>query len=708
MTPERWLPALLILTFGLALSPNVSVAQSFYLDSNGITIKCENASPGDTWMSFGVEYLAVDNQTIRSELADGRDLSTVCTSHVTELQETFFFSPGFNDDIRSWDVSNVVRFHRTFSQATTFNRDIGMWDVSSATTMDRMFESASSFNGDISNWDVTNVTNMHGMFRFASSFNQNISNWDMSGVLEMSEMFLEARSFNQDISGWDVSQVENFASIFSNAYVFNQDIGQWDVSSARNMRGMFAGALEFDQNISGWQVSNVTDMNGMFFQTRAFNQDIGDWDTSSVTNMGSMFIQSAFNRDIGGWDVKRVANMSSMFEDAVAFNQDLSKWCVPQIASAPSKFADRSPLEGNNAFYPNWGCQVSPEADARASVQSGIAPLNVTFTAAFSTDLNGDDLSYLWDFSEGTTSTETVVNKTFSAGEYAVTLVVSDGQLTDTSIVSIQSLNLPPEVSLSTSEVEGLAPLAVSFDASGSTDQNGDTLIFGWDFGDGDTSNEPSTEHTFKAGQYDVLLVVSDGIDPDTSFVSINSINEPPSITLLASAISGQAPFEITFDGSGTTDANSDDLTFAWRISDGWTYSDTTVAHLFTAAGDYKVVLNVSDGIASVSDSVTVSIASGVAIETSELPGSYELRPAYPNPFNPTTTLTYALPQASDVRITVTDLLGRQVATLVFGGLKPAGYHTVQFDAGRLSSGTYLVTMEAEDFTKTIQVVLLK
>jgi len=54
------------------------------------------------------------------------------------------------------------------------------------------------------------------------------------------------------------------------------------------------------------------------------------------------------------------------------------------------------------------------------------------------------------------------------------------------------------------------------------------------------------------------------------------------------------------------------------------------------------------------------------------------------------------------------DMLGRQVATLVAGETMPAGYHTVQFDAGDLTSGTYLVRMEAGDFVETQKVILMK
>lgn len=91
-----------------------------------------------------------------------------------------------------------------------------------------------------------------------------------------------------------------------------------------------------------------------------------------------------------------------------------------------------------------------------------------------------------------------------------------------------------------------------------------------------------------------------------------------------------------------------------------------------------------------------------------EIPDTYQLRAAYPNPFNPTTTITYGLPAAAEVRITATDLLGRQVATLLAGDMMAAGYHRVQFSADGLASGTYLIRMEAGDFVATQQIVLLK
>ena len=79
--------------------------------------------------------------------------------------------------------------------------------------------------------------------------------------------------------------------------------------------------------------------------------------------------------------------------------------------------------------------------------------------------------------------------------------------------------------------------------------------------------------------------------------------------------------------------------------------------------------------------------------ESSELPESVQLDENYPNPFNPETTISYALPQAGKVRLVVYDLLGQEMAVLVDGS-RPAGHHTVRFDADNLPSGSYVYRLQ--------------
>ncbi|RIK71194.1 hypothetical protein DCC62_22090, partial [candidate division KSB1 bacterium] len=83
-----------------------------------------------------------------------------------------------------------------------------------------------------------------------------------------------------------------------------------------------------------------------------------------------------------------------------------------------------------------------------------------------------------------------------------------------------------------------------------------------------------------------------------------------------------------------------------------------------------------------------------IDVEPSELPTQIGLMQNYPNPFNPSTTIEFSLPQSGYVTLKVYNLLGKEVATLLEGN-KPAGRHTVSFDASALTSGLYYYTLTA-------------
>lgn len=93
--------------------------------------------------------------------------------------------------------------------------------------------------------------------------------------------------------------------------------------------------------------------------------------------------------------------------------------------------------------------------------------------------------------------------------------------------------------------------------------------------------------------------------------------------------------------------------------------------------------------------------------ETPKTVNSYELSQNYPNPFNPTTTIRFSLPVAGHVRLTVFNILGQEVQTLV-NGYREAGKNTVIFDAKNLSSGIYIYKIESGSFTQTKKMTLLK
>lgn len=93
--------------------------------------------------------------------------------------------------------------------------------------------------------------------------------------------------------------------------------------------------------------------------------------------------------------------------------------------------------------------------------------------------------------------------------------------------------------------------------------------------------------------------------------------------------------------------------------------------------------------------------------ESSSLPAAFELSQNFPNPFNPSTRITFALAEQSMVNLTVYNVLGQKVAVLV-NSVKEAGYHQVDFDAANLSAGVYLYRLTAGDISFTRKMNLTK
>ena len=88
-------------------------------------------------------------------------------------------------------------------------------------------------------------------------------------------------------------------------------------------------------------------------------------------------------------------------------------------------------------------------------------------------------------------------------------------------------------------------------------------------------------------------------------------------------------------------------------------------------------------------------------------PFEYSLGKPYPNPFNPTTTISFSIPSYEFISVKVYDLNGKLITNLIEKNLGP-GEHTVIWDAKNSSSGQYLVKMDAMNFSKTELVTLVK
>lgn len=145
---------------------------------------------------------------------------------------------------------------------------------------------------------------------------------------------------------------------------------------------------------------------------------------------------------------------------------------------------------------------------------------------------------------------------------------------------------------------------------------------------------------------------------------------------------------QYTMDGGDTWDEDD-----ASGQINGIEYLDAD--HIWTAGNSGSVLF---------SSGVTTDIQSEYGVS---IPATFSLGQNYPNPFNPTTTIRYALPKKSLVNIAVYNTRGEVVRTLI-RKTQSAGYHTLDFNAGELPSGMYVYRIQAEDFTQTRKMILLK
>jgi sugar lactone lactonase YvrE len=90
-----------------------------------------------------------------------------------------------------------------------------------------------------------------------------------------------------------------------------------------------------------------------------------------------------------------------------------------------------------------------------------------------------------------------------------------------------------------------------------------------------------------------------------------------------------------------------------------------------------------------------------------EIPTKFALYQNYPNPLNPATKIKYTVPEESFVKISIHDVLGKEIATLV-NERKLAGSYELEFNASNLTSGVYFYTMKAGNFIETRKMVLIK
>ncbi|MGM0588037.1 MAG: lamin tail domain-containing protein [Bacteroidota bacterium] len=446
-----------------------------------------------------------------------------------------------------------------------------------------------------------------------------------------------------------------------------------------------------------------------------------------------------------GGDTILLEDASGSVIDAVAWEGGASAGIPAGWGSTSNPVANtgetivRSDVTTDTDSYTDWAVATNngnPQTqDAAVPNEAPVAVANgpyegltgkaITFSSSGSSDSDGSIVSFAWDFGDGSSGSGSSPSHTYTtAGSYTVTLTVTDddgAQATDQAAVTITD---PAAGAVVISEVFYDTPGNESkeewIELYNGTDQA--LSLSGWTLVDNNGTGQTFTfanKHKMDPHTFLTIAVDRKGFRNLYGYQADDYGNLPPlnngGDALVLYDEQGQEVDAMAWEGGASAGVPS-----GWgSTSDPYATEGITVVREDVTVDtdsylDWTYATNLGNPQTQ-ADGAVLASAGGpgngadeqVQIQTQEeLPADIELG-NYPNPFNPSTVIRFSVPAQNQVRLTVYNMLGQQVALLVDRAM-PAGYHQAKFDAGRLSSGIYLYRLQIGSQIKTGKMLLTK
>ncbi|RYY77278.1 MAG: PKD domain-containing protein [Gammaproteobacteria bacterium] len=305
----------------------------------------------------------------------------------------------------------------------------------------------------------------------------------------------------------------------------------------------------------------------------------------------------------------------------------LSAWNAATLSQAASSYTfgnlvwnKQIPPKGSVSFGANLNGKGTPTCRVVGQTSNN-APL-ADFTAkvvddtvhfeSIATDPDGDKLTTTFDFGDGKSLKYKDVWHTYKTpGSYTVTQTVSDGKLTTkavhTIVVGASGVNHAPNAMFS----YYTSGLRVTVNAKASTDIDGESLTYTWDFGSGATIpyTDPLTSGYVENGGGYVTLTVFDGKLGNTRQVWASGnpcLTTDPAPSPIINSVTDN--LKLSLDASESSNADS----FTWDFGDGATGTGMFATHVYTSAGTYTVMLKATGQMMSATKSITVVVGGGI------------------------------------------------------------------------------------------------
>ncbi len=324
-------------------------------------------------------------------------------------------------------------------------------------------------------------------------------------------------------------------------------------------------------------------------------------------------------------------------------------------------------------------------------------------------DEQGDEFGYTWIMGEDTLGHDSTAAVVWDElGEFTVQCQASDGE-------NISSITW--HVTVTNFYIDGYQPdsldmlihrnTTIDFTISARAVED-DPVEYVWLLNDEQIADDDSVSIRFERGrEHSVTAVASQGelADSVTWQVLVNDlvVDYMPEQLELSVEVDTTFEFEVF-----PFDPNDDSLHFLWTL-DGDSISDNSwVLVNFDAEGLYNITAYVSDTTESDSLTWTIDVTpNNVYSGEPQHPDTPTLYPPVPNPFNSTTTVRYYLPTGSQVSLSLFDVNGRLVDTLVHG-YRIAGQHSVSVDGSDLVSGVYFIRLNTGGSVENQKLLLLR